>query len=53
MRIRLERMERESVTSLVKAMVILYGTPANMLEARAELEGGGLPKVGWVKEDGI
>ena len=47
------RVERESVASLVKAMVILYGTPANMLEACAELEGGGLPEVGWVKEDGI
>ena len=53
MRVGLKRMERESVASLVKAMVILYGTPANMLEACAELEGGGLPEVGWVKEDGI
>ena len=49
----LERMERESVASLMKAMVVLYGTPANVLEACAELEGGGLPKVGWVKESGI
>ena len=49
----LERMERESVASLVKAVVILYGTRANMLEACAELEGGGLSEIGWVKEDGI
>ena len=42
-----------SLASLVKAMVILYGSPANMLEACAELEGGGLPEIGWVKEDGI
>ena len=53
MRIGLERVEREFAASLVKAMVILYGTSANMLEACAELEGGGLPEVGWVKEDGI